>query len=223
MAMDDLLAPIYAEIKRRNLSETAVSQAAVGNPSALKNLRVRRGGGTRNHPIENLQAIARSLGMDIFIKTARRDAGFAEAPPPAAFNDSTDDPLIPVGRGEHRMAFPRKWFQQVGVRAEDADLTEAVGDWMAPTVPAKAVVMSDRSKTDPSPIDKSIIRQRAPVYLCDHGGRRLLCRVERQDSTHYLLSFDNPTYSASSLRVLDVIVVGKVMWWGCAMQDGNAE
>lgn len=212
--MDELLAPIFAEMERRKLSETAVSQAAVGNPSALKNLRVRRGAGSRNHPIENLQAIARSLGMEVYIGPKGQHAGFAEPPPASRFNDGPGGTLIPVGQGRERMAFPQVWFNHIGTHANDAVMTSIVDDWMAPTVPADSVVMSDRSKTDPEPADKSFRRRIAPMYVCDHAGQRLLCRVERQDSAHYLLSFDNLKYPPSTLRVLDVMIIGEVVWWG---------
>ena len=231
--MEKLLAPIFAELDRRHLSETAISQEAVGNPSALKNLRVRRGRGTRNHPIENLEAIANALGLEFYIGPKRESA------PVTALSMAEQDEYIPVplheallaaGTGAEngesiidRLAFRRYWLKRINVTASAARLARVAGDSMMPTLFPGDLVMIDTASTIP-PITKRSPqdRRRSPIYALAEGAGARIKRIERPSEDQLLLLSDNPDY-APELRtgcdLAELKIIGKVVWWGHTVKE----
>lgn len=219
--MDEILAPILAEIERRGLTPAAVSRTAAGNDNALKNLRVRRGTGTRAHPVENLQAIARALDLELRVVPRKAQlqsetAGFSEDRASDGFQNQG---IHSIGSGELRMILPDAWFKRACVMPVDAEVENVSGSWMEPTLPSGASVVFDRSETDPAIAIKSLLRPAAPIYVCTYKGLRLVCRIERPSGTHYLVSFDNRDFSPAYVSVLDLIIAGRVVWCGRHMVD----
>lgn len=214
--MDELLEPIMAELKRRNLSEAAVSRAAVGNPSALKNLRVRRGGGTRNHPLENLIAIADSLGLRVSIGKVLEQPGFSEG---GKVSEFTSGAIRSAGSGDLKMALPIGWLEKLGIPDRQIEIAQIRNDWMSPTIPYCAFIMANRTKIDPEPAGRSLPRPRGAIYLCRHQGQEIIARVERQGGSHFLLSFDNIECPPVYVPVPEVVIIGRVIWWGHGMDD----
>lgn len=228
--MDELIAPIIAELQRRGLSEAAASRAAVGNPSALKNLRVRRGAGTRNHPVENLKAIADSLGLEFYIGPPREQgvvkhtmvegSDFAQVPLHEAF--------LAAGQGVENqcetvvghLAFRRDWMRKIGTSPSNAVLARAQGDSMQPSIWHDDVVMIDRARSE-IPIHNwdPNARQRLPIYALLDDGLARLKRVERPEANRVLLLSDNPDYPPQLAKIETLHVIGKVVWWGHTEQE----
>jgi hypothetical protein len=80
--MDELLKAIEEALEKRGISASAASQAAVGNPSLIKNLRLSTASKERRHPFENIQALADVLGLEVYVGPPRPQptaTGFAEA------------------------------------------------------------------------------------------------------------------------------------------------
>ncbi len=136
--MEELLKAIETALASKGLSEAAASRLAVGNPSAIKNLRVRRGA-SRAHPIENLMAVARVLGLELYLGPPRAQPrapqmrGLAE--PAAPMLPSAADPLssgfvvLPwhplVDRpGFSPMAFHRSFLAGLGPAPDNLHLVQ---------------------------------------------------------------------------------------------------
>lgn len=221
--MDELLDPIFAEMRRRDLSEAALSRAAVGNPSALKNLRVRRGSGSRNHPIENLQAIANHLGLEFYIGPPRDTGGalsaevdgleFAAVP---RFNatlsagpDTNTDDHLAAGA----IAFRRDWLAREGISPSAAMVLPVKGDSMAPTLCDGDLVMIDRRKVTPT--------GRKIYALIGPEGEARVKRIERLPAA-LLLHSDNdnvPTELVAPSDADRIRILGQVVWWGHTARD----
>ena len=76
--MDDFLDQIEEAAKRRNMSISAVAEAATGNPSAFKNLREVHKTRIRRSAIETNQRFADVLGLEFYLGPPRLEA-FQEA------------------------------------------------------------------------------------------------------------------------------------------------
>lgn len=228
--MEELLAPIYAEIERRGLKEATVSLAAVGNPSALKNLRVRRGAGTRNHPIENLQAVAQYLGLKITVGPPR-DTG----PITVTHVDGADYARIPVHEAElaagnganvegeaiiDHLAFRRDWLTRIGVSASTACLARVRGDSMQPTIWAGDMILIDTARQLLPVRRRDPKDQRRPsIYALRDGDETRVKRAERPAEDLFLLVSDNPDYPPELRAAQEITILGKVAWWGHTVRD----
>lgn len=218
MGMDELLDPIFAEMRRRDLSEAAVSRDAVGNPSALKNLRVRRGSGSRNHPIENLQAIAQHLGLEFYIGPPRTVGGGPNAD--VASSDFASVPRynaqLSAGPGANHdgdlstgaIAFRRDWLAREGISPASAMVLPVKGDSMAPTLCDGDLVMIDRRKVTPT--------GRKIYAMIGPDGEARVKRIERLP-TALLLHSDNDGFPTELVAPADadrIRILGQVVWWG---------
>lgn len=207
-----------------------MSRAAVGNPSALKNLRVRRGAGTRNHPVENLKVIADSLGLEFYIGPPR-DTGPIEH----VMIDGSDYAHIPLhnaelaaGAGaenacEHivsHLAFLRDWLKGVGVTPSNACLARVRGDSMMPTIAPGDVVLIDTSKREP-PLRRES-RQRAPIYALRGADGAQVKRLLRPAEDQLMIISDNPDYLPQAMALMpgaEINIIGKVVWWGHTVKE----
>ena len=223
--MDELLAPIFAELERQHISEAAASRAAVGNPSALKNLRVRRGERSRNHPIENLKAITDHLGLEFYIGPPR-----PQRPEPEATADKRTrvrpvvryDVQLSAGPGtandEHQaelgpLAFDQDWLDRHHVSAGDAMVLSVKGDSMAPTLCDGDMVLVDRRRC--APVGRRI------YALVGPDGEARVKRLEKLP-TAVLLHSDNDTYPTELIPAQDanrIRILGEVVWWGHTVRE----
>lgn len=246
--MDELLAPILDELKRRGISATAVSNAAVGNPSALKNLLVRRGKTGRNHPIENLIAIANYLGFHLTVapphevgsahalssqerQELKRLAEAITVAEPDFVPVPMIDATLAAGKGAvdsserviDHLAFRQDWLTRISVPATAARLARVTGDSMVPTLCPDDMVLIDTSKSVPpvrrrDPKD----RRRAAIYaLADSDGARVK-RIERPAEDQIFLISDNPAHQPelrTRAQLTDLRIIGKVVWWGHTVRE----
>ncbi|MDO5704076.1 MAG: S24 family peptidase [Paracoccus sp. (in: a-proteobacteria)] len=246
--MDELLAPILDELKRRGISATAVSNAAVGNPSALKNLLVRRGKTGRNHPIENLMAIANYLGFELTVSAPHETASayalsaheqvhlarLADAVK-VAEPDFVPVPLIDVtlaaGAGTadsaerviDHLAFRRDWLTRINIQPTAARLARVTGSSMVPTLCPDDMVLIDTSKTEPpirrrDPKD----RRRAAIWALADGDGARVKRIDRPQADQIFLISDNPAHQPemrTAGQLADLRIIGKVVWWGHTVRD----
>jgi hypothetical protein len=134
--MDNLIEALDAALLRAGLSNAAASQAAVGNASAIKNLRMQRGAEKRYNYV-TLQKLADLLELELYFGPRRSDipqgqaAGFMEVRDPALFHDLPRDDanrqFLPLpfssrggaDRGVTPIAFMRGWFIERDLAPDD--------------------------------------------------------------------------------------------------------
>lgn len=230
--MDELLAPLLAEVKRRGLSDAGFSRAAVGNPSALKNLRVRRGEGSRNHPLENLIETARFIGWELSIGNPRQPLSahqqlhHGQLARPLAVNDDfvavpTYEVRLSAGAGavnddqaeRGALAFRRDWLDRLGVKPQQAMVLTVSDDSMTPTLNDGDLVLIVRERTT--------ARQRGIFALVGADGEGPVKRAGRQPET-LLLHSDNETCPTQIIPAADakrVRILDEVVWWGHTVRE----
>lgn len=225
--MDELLDAILQALERKKLSAAAVSEMAVGNPSAIKNLMKRRtasGDTPRNHPIENLIAVADVLGLELYLGPPRHDPigdafrGMAEksVAEDFAFVDRLDvglsaghgvsgdnaKPLAPV-------AFRRDWLRDLYLSPHECVVVNIDGDSMYPTLRDGDLALIDRR-----PVSDLHLGHIYAIVDIDGGLRAK--RIEVLDEG-LLLQSDNPEYNADPRfgeEANRVKVLGRVVWSG---------
>jgi phage repressor protein C with HTH and peptisase S24 domain len=226
--MDELLNVIEEALRRRGISASAASMAAVGNPSLIKNLRTRRTEKDRQHPYENIKALAEVLGLEFYVGPPRDqgsqppadEADFAQIP----FHDAAlaagegflNDSEVLVGH----LAFRRSWLSRVGVPVASAVLARASGDSMAPSIHDGDMLLIDRSKTQPPlPSKKARKTAVAPIFALLDDGEAKVKRVQLLDTGFAMLMSDNPDHPPQFANVKTLTIIGKVVWWGHTNRD----
>lgn len=220
--MDELLQAIEDALKRRGLSASAASEMAVGNPSVIKNLMNRRtstavdSSKSRNHPIENLIAVADVLGLELYLGPPRSfgvdQAKLAEAfalvtrfdvalsAGPGAAGDNAQ-PLSPV-------AFRKDWLLDRGLRADRCVVCNVRGDSMEPLLSDGDLVLLDRRQRK--------VRDGEVFGIVDVAGDVMVKRVEKIDGGVMMRS-DNPN-GPTILRFGEdanrVQIIGALAWFG---------
>ena len=214
--MDDILAAIENALERTGLSASAASLKAVGNPSLIKNLRHRRAE-KRDHPIENLQKLAKVLDLELYFGPPRETGPI--------YNVSLDgadyaaipriDARLSAGAGavneevEHSdaLAFRRDWLRERGISPSDACLLTVTGDSMAPTLHDGDLVMIDRRRRD--------IRNHRVYALIDTDGTARVKRLDLIPKQLLILTSDNPAHPTETRQGDDmnlVNILGEVVW-----------
>jgi len=214
--MDKLIEAIRDGLKRKGLSETAASRLAVGNPSAIKNLRVRRGA-SRSHPIENLIRVAGVLDLELYLGPPRNDAPRDQ--------DSVERDFVPVHRyavslsagpglaGSQAeplspIAFRARWLSEQGLRADACCVVSISGDSMEPTLHDGDIVLVD--------CRPSQIRNGRVYAFVDASGDLKVKRLERLDG-QLLLRSDNTDHQTEVRGPADteqMKIIGPVRWSG---------
>lgn len=220
---------IYDALEARR-QELGLSQAEVGarafgkaDNSAFQALR--RGS---SPSAEKLEALCSALGWEMYIGP-HRDTGTVEV----ISEGGHDYAHIPVheaslsaGNGfengceeivDH-LAFRRSWLHRLGLSASSAILARIQGDSMAPSIHHGDLVLIDISRAEipvrPRPHKDT---RPAPIYALLIDGQARVKRIERPEPEIAMLVSDNPAFGPELLtrtKVLDLKVIGKVMWWG---------
>jgi phage repressor protein C with HTH and peptisase S24 domain len=213
--MDEILAAIEDALEREGLS-AAASSLAVGNPSLIKNLRHRRAE-KRDHPIENLQKLAKVLGLELYFGPPRETgpiydvsldgADFAAIPRVdarlAAGGGAVNDQVERTGA----LAFRRDWLRERGVSPDRACLLTVTGDSMAPTLHDGDLVMIDERRTQ--------VRSRRVYALIDTDGAARVKRLDVVPEQLIILTSDNPAHPAETRTGPDMNrlrILGEIVW-----------
>lgn len=215
--MDDIIATIDAALKEKGLSDAAASREAVGNPSAIKNLRLQRDSGKR-YNYYTLQRLAEVLGLEVyfgpprpvlsnheaiaiegeFLKVRRFDLQLSAGP---GTNGEDAAELSPL-------AFRAKWMREQGLTPDQCVAVGVSGESMMPTLHPDDLVLVDRTKRD--------LRDGEIYAIVDIAGDVRVKRLERLKD-RLILRSDNPSFS-SEMRTPDEVeqmtIVGRVVWWG---------
>lgn len=217
--MERILENITEAIEKRGLTDAFVSREAVGNPSVIKNLKLRRGK-TRNHPIENLLAVAEYLGLEVYIGPPRDprphlkvDIGnedFIAVPrydvQASAGPGAMTEEQSPVGA----LAFRRDWLQSQSLSPSELFVIEVAGPSMEPDLTSGDLVLVDKTRRMVG------IKGREVYAFVDTDGSLRIKRLERLD-TGLVLHSDNPDFQTEMRDAADaarIVIVGKVVWSG---------
>jgi phage repressor protein C with HTH and peptisase S24 domain len=224
--MDELLNAISKALERKGLSASAASELAVGNPSAIKNLMKRRtssGDTARNHPIENLAAVAEVLGLELYLGPPRPQPSMEVRSGHEtlalinefAFVDRFDVKLSagPGSNGDNArklaaVAFRKDWLIERGLKPECCVVCSVGGNSMEPLLYEGDLVLLDRHRKE--------LRNGLVYGITDIEGDVRIKRVERVDQGIILRS-DNPD-CPSELRLGEdanrVKIIGALAWSG---------
>ncbi|WP_297780070.1 S24 family peptidase [uncultured Roseovarius sp.] len=214
--MDEILAAIEDALERKGLSAAAASSQAVGNASLIKNLRHRRAE-KRDHPIENLQKLAKVLDLELYLGPPRETgtAYFTQI-------DSEDFAAIPrvdarlaAGAGavnggvslQGALAFRQDWLRERGISPAQACLLTVTGDSMSPTLHDGDLVMIDERRTT--------IRNRHVYAFVDADGSARVKRVELVPERFIIMTSDNPAHPTETRTGPDmnrVRILGEIVW-----------
>lgn len=212
MLMDFMTEAILRQIERRGLTETAVSREAVGNPNAIKNLRIRRGTGKKAHPIDNLIAVAEYLDLEIYIGPRR-----PSEPEPQPISEHVAVQTIlkirPFAKpGEEKAQiftpFTRALLRELGVEPAQCSTLDCEDESMSPEIPKGGRVLLDHSRKS--------VRNGQLYGVVDPDGGVVVRRLERTGD-HLLLKPDNPRFLSRVISSDDadaVQIIGRVAWNG---------
>jgi len=214
--MDEILAAIEDALERKGLSAAAASSKAVGNASLIKNLRHRRAE-KRDHPIENLQKLAKVLDLELYLGPPRA-TGMAYT----TQIDHEDFAAIPrvdarlaAGAGamngdvslQGALAFRQDWLRERGISPAQACLLTVAGDSMSPTLHDGDLVMIDERRTT--------VRNRHVYAFVDIDGSARVKRVELVPDQLLILTSDNPAHPTETRTGPDMNrlrVLGEIVW-----------
>lgn len=224
--MDEILAAIEDALERKGLSAAAASSKAVGNASLIKNLRHRRAE-KRDHPIENLQKLAKVLDLELYLGPPREtgpiynlslnSADYAAIPRVdarlAAGGGAVNDQVERTGA----LAFRRDWLRARGISPAHACLLTVAGDSMSPTLHNGDLVMIDEQR--------QTVRNRRVYALVDIDGTARVKRVELVPEQLLILSSDNPAHPTETRTGPDMNrlrILGEVVWSAHTWQPPEA-
>ena len=231
--MDDVIRAIEEALERKGMSAAAASNAAVGNPALIKNLKNRRAG-KQAHPYENLRALADVLGLELYFGPKRQGLSYPSVS--IGEGSNSDYALIrttlveaAAGTGTYvdrvedtePLAFRKDWLSRIGVAADKAILLRAKGHSMQPLIWDGDMLLIDTSKTSPR------IRPRGRSFP---GGPQDEIFVLRMDDDVRVKAIKRPAedqvmiYSENRDRfdpeiltgaqLNDLVIIGKVVWYG---------
>lgn len=198
--MDNLIEALDAALLRAGLSDAAASQAAVGNASAIKNLRMQRGAEKRYNYV-TLQKLADLLDLELYFGPRRSDipqgqgAGFMEVRDPALFHDLPRDDanrqFLPLpfssragaDRGVAPIAFMRGWFIERDLAPDNLRMVRIGDDSMAPALPTGSLVVVDEGSRKPNGTKVMIVKHNLIVRAC---------RLTALKDNYVAASFDHP-------------------------------
>lgn len=216
--MDDVFAALDAALKREGLSDAAASQLAVGNPSAIKNLRMQRGSEKRINYV-TLSKLAEVLGLELYFGPPRQ---IFTQPQSLAAHDGDFvqvrrfDVQLSAGPGRNGdnapelapVAFRAKWMTDAGLIADRCKVLSVNGDSMYPTLSDGDLILVDERQTT--------VRSMAVYAFVDVSGDARIKRLEKLDD-QLLLRSDNPdvtTEIRKPAEANDIRIIGKVVWSG---------
>lgn len=222
--MDQLSRTLNDALERRGLSAAAASQAAVGNPSAIKNILalLRRKPGERATALQNLATIADYLGLELQLglppsnhnKAIKKDVKCPKTED-FAFVDRFDVKLSagPGSNGDNArklapVAFRRQWLSENGLKPDNCVVTGVSGNSMEPMLFDGDLVLLNRNRVD--------LRSGQVYGIVDIEGDVRIKRIERIEEGIILRS-ENPN-CPSELRLGDdanrVRIIGALAWSG---------
>lgn len=167
--MDDVIKTLDDALNGLGLSDAAASQLAVGNPSAIKNLRMQRGAEKRYNYV-TLQKLAAALDLELYFGPKRNEFSRSPMSPPGFMDASTAfDPTKPLPeksertflpipyssrtggkRGVGPVAFSQAFFAETGLIPDDLRFVRLQDDTMMPTVAEDALIMIDEGAVKPA-------------------------------------------------------------------------
>ena len=228
--MDELLDAITEALERKGISASAASEMAVGNPSVIKNLMNRRTkidsqkDTVRNHPIENLLAVAEVLGLELYLGPPRNitEPSDGKNLGDFAFVKRFDVKLSagPGANGDNArplasVAFRKEWLSQQGLIADRCVVCGVTGDSMEPLLFDTDLVLIDRRVTE--------LRNGQVYAVTDVAGDIRIKRLEKIEGG-VLLHSDNPT-SPTEVRMGDeadrIDIIGRLAWSGHTYENGK--
>jgi len=181
---------IEAAARRKNLSISAVSELATGNPSAFKNLREAQENRKRRSAVDNLKRFADVLGLEFYLGPERvghlqeqaakfsveipLDIRWIPLDPHQAQALATPPPL-------DRLAVPRSFLKDLGIAASSATLVVATDDAMAPAIGQGATAIldtSDKAMDDTGAIRAVMIGTMVKLRRIEQGPDWIIARPD---------------------------------------------
>ncbi|WP_156882957.1 S24 family peptidase [Rhodovulum sp. P5] len=224
--MKDILDAIDAALARKKLSAAAASRLAVGNPSLIKNLQNRRAR-ERDHPVENLQKLAEVLDLEFYFGPPRALTVTDQPAGPAEDSAFVPVPVhlaeLAAGAGAENgmegiddyIAFRADWLNRLGLSASNAALVRARGDSMVPTIECGDLLLLDTARTTPPAHRRAAHdRRRPPIFALRDGTGARVKRLDRVEAGRLLLISDNPATPPEIASDADIVILGRVRWWG---------
>lgn len=222
--MDKLVRTLNDALERRGLSAAAASKAAVGNPSAIKNIvaLLEKEPGERATALQNLTAIADYLGLELKLDIpgadqirAARSKGNLPNIDDFAFVERFDIKLSagPGSNGDNArklaaVAFRKDWLSEHGLKPERCVVCSVGGNSMEPLLSEGDLVLLDRHRRE--------LRSGLVYGITDIEGDVRIKRIERVEEGIILRS-ENPDYP-SELRLGEdanrVKIIGALAWSG---------
>lgn len=203
----DSRAALAQAIKARGLSFAAVSRQ-IGRNAAYIQQHVRRGVPARLDE-RDLRAIARLLGVPLATLGADLPESVAASPDAAAPGDYVVVPPLDPAVRVPAMAFHAGFLASLAPEApERLRAWTMAGDAMAPTL-----LPGDQLLVDPGDGAGAL---RDGLYLCGHGGARIVKRLCVHPSRRHLTMLsDNAAYPPwPEVPLAEVEIVGRIVWAG---------
>lgn len=218
--MSQILDVIDEALRKKNLSDAAASQLAVGHPALIKKLRMPTKGEKR-YNYSALEKLAEVLDLEIYFGPQRE----TKPAPVAVIKDEPFDMVArydaqsAAGNGSinfegppiDHLAFSKTWLSQNGINAGACVLINVKGDSMEPSIYDGDLVMIDKRKTE--------IRS-GHIYVFRDGDDGLrLKRLDVIPGAAVTLRSDNTKYppehrTGERIDEISSNILGEVVWSG---------
>jgi len=215
--MDDVIKTLDDALNKHGLSDAAASQLAMGNQSAIKNLRMQRGAEKRFNYL-TLKKLADALDLELYFGPRRLvtekseiladDSDFVQVSRYNVVLSAGDgragdnaEPLSPI-------AFRANWMRDHNLVASSCCVLTVSGDSMHPSLHSGDLVLVDRT-TRP-------IKNLAIYAFSEPSGDVRVKRLEKTDD-HLIITSDNPQFPTSIIAQSDangLSIIGRVVWSG---------
>lgn len=209
----DLEKIIDEALRKRSLSASAASKAAVGNPSLIKNIKL-----GKQPAWENVIKLAQVLGLEFYLGPPR---GIEH--PVGAFEDT--EPYATIGHSEQlasagvgaaadvtiepvRLAFREQWLRTRGINPARASILRVRGESMAPTLRDGNLILIDEQDLE--------LRERR-IFVYERAGDILVKRLSLVPGIGILIEADNeaPEFAPDLVPAAEADIIrplGRVIW-----------
>lgn len=180
----------------------------------------------RTPSVEKAKKIAEALGFEFYVGPPRASAPPAPIRPGEFVNLPVYDVQLAAGAGAlndnemviDHLSFRADWLKRMGISIRGARIGRALGPSMEPTIWDKDPILIDVSKRD-VPVYTPARGRRGPIFALLHSGEARVKRVLRYASGATILSSDNEDFPPEPVRLEDLSIIGKVMWWAHANRE----